>query len=101
MIAYWGLCGVGNIYLLHTKGQTIGKMLVGVRIVDVNSGQILPITKVIGLRVLPTWMGHFLTCGIGGLIDSLFIFRDDQRCVHDLIAQTKVVQAEPSESFGF
>ena len=29
--------------------------------------------------------------GIFSLIDCLFIFREDRRCIHDLIAGTKVV----------
>ena len=33
--------------------------------------------------------------GLFGLVDILFIFGSERRCIHDLIAQTKVVVAEP------
>ena len=84
-----------NGYLLMKRGQTIGKVLVKTRVVSVKDEQILPISRYILLRYLPIafasqipFIGQFL-----GLIDSLFIFRSDKRCVHDLIAGSKVVVA--------
>jgi uncharacterized RDD family membrane protein YckC len=84
-----------NGYLLSKSGQTIGKRLVGTRIVSVSDGKILPLGRVVGLRYLPIWIiaqipfiGNLIA-----LINVLFIFRDDRRCVHDLIAGTKVVNA--------
>jgi uncharacterized RDD family membrane protein YckC len=82
-------------YLLHTSGQTVGKRLVGTRIVSVDENRILPLWKVFVLRFLPIsvvaqipFVGQALS-----LVDALFIFRDDKRCLHDIIAGTKVVQA--------
>ena len=82
-------------YLLHTSGQTVGKRLVGTRIVSIDDNRILPLWKVILLRFLPiTVAGQIPVVGqIAARIDSLFIFRGDRRCLHDLIAGTKVVQA--------
>ncbi len=84
-----------NGYLLAKRGQTIGKALVGTRIVSVDDERILPLTKLLALRVVPVsvvslvpYVGNIL-----GIINVLFIFRDDRRCVHDLIAGTKVVNA--------
>ena len=81
-----------NGYLLKKYGQTIGKKLLKIRIVTLD-GELPGFNRLIGLRVVPVWVvtyipviGYFLA-----VIDSLFIFRKDRRCAHDLIAGTKVV----------
>jgi len=82
-------------YFLATRGQTIGKIAAGVRIVDYNSGQLLSFGKLIGLRYVPVWLVSAIPFAGGclGLVDILFIFGNERRCVHDLIAGTKVVEA--------
>lgn len=90
MLIYLGLHG----YLLHNYGQTLGKRLVGTRIVSVSDGQIPTVGKIFGLRFVPIQLTGLIP-GIGifvGLINVLFIFRDDRRCLHDFIAGTRVVQ---------
>ena len=82
-------------YLLATRGQTVGKYLLGIKIVDVDSYQILDFGKLVGLRYVPVWLVSSIPL-IGGflaLIDILFIFQESRRCVHDLIAGTIVVEA--------
>jgi len=83
-------------YLLANHGQTIGKRILGTRIVSVEDGSILPFWKVITHRYLPVQVLSMIP-GIGaifGLTDSLMIFREDRRCIHDLIAGTKVIVAK-------
>ena len=84
-----------NGYLLSKRGQTIGKRLVGTRIVSVTDEQILPLWKVFALRYVPiSIIAQVPLIGnVIALIDVLFIFRDDRRCLHDLIAGTKVINA--------
>lgn len=84
-----------NGYLLAKGGQTIGKRLVGTRIVSVTDGQILPLARVFCLRYLPIWVIALVPFvgNLIALIDILFIFREDRRCLHDLIAGTRVVNA--------
>lgn len=84
-----------NGYLLAKRGQSVGKVVAKTRIVSVKDGGILPLQTIIGLRYLPLWIVSAIPF-IGplvGLIDSLFVFRDDRRCIHDLIAGTRVVVA--------
>ena len=87
-------------YPLATRGQTIGKMAVGTQIVSVETDEILPLGTVIGLRYLPVSVAGMIPL-IGFIlviVDALFIFREDKRCVHDLIAKTKVVMYEKGEA---
>jgi uncharacterized RDD family membrane protein YckC len=84
-----------NGYLLASAGQTIGKRLVGTRIVNVSDERIPTLLTLVGARYGSTWLVGLIP-GLGnvyGFIDALFVFRTDHRCLHDLIAGTKVVNA--------
>lgn len=83
-------------YLLSKYGQTVGKKIVGTRIVGQDHGQVLPLGNIFFMRVLPlSLVGQIPIIGsLFGLADTLFIFRDDKRCIHDLIAGTVVVDAD-------
>jgi uncharacterized RDD family membrane protein YckC len=82
-------------YFLKKNGQTIGKRLLGTRIADVNDGSTPPLDRLLLWRVLPVQLVVLIPYvgALGTLVDALFIFRRDQRCVHDHIAGTVVVQA--------
>jgi uncharacterized RDD family membrane protein YckC len=80
-----------QIYLLSVFGQTIGKRAMNVRIVtndrEANGGFV---TNVLLRTVLNSIIA---IVPFYALVDILFIFRNDQRCIHDLIAGTKVIKA--------
>ncbi len=84
-----------NGYMLATSGQTVGKKLVGTRIVSNEDGRIIDFSRVAGLRYLPfIVIAQIPVLGfLVSLVDILFIFGADKRCVHDLVASTKVVNA--------
>lgn len=80
-----------QIYLLSTEGQTIGKRVMNIRIVKADTGDNGGfVTNVLVRGILNGILGFI---PLYGLVDILFIFRDDRRCVHDMIAGTKVVDA--------
>jgi uncharacterized RDD family membrane protein YckC len=81
-------------YLLATRGQTVGKALLKIRIVR-SDGSPASFTRIVGLRYLTTTvLASIPIIGtIYGLIDVLFIFGAARRCLHDYIADTIVVTA--------
>ena len=85
-----------NAYLLAKHGQSVGKRLVGIRIVNIDDNRRTPFSKIVFLRTLPVQLVGAIPVlgGLFTLVDILFIFRQDRRCVHDLIAGTRVVAAE-------
>ena len=90
----WVIYLVVNGYLLHTRGQTVGKLLAGTRIVGLD-GQLLGLPRLFLLRVVPT--GLLESIPVVGwvlfILGVLLIFRRDRRCLHDHIAGTKVIMA--------
>lgn len=83
-----------QLWLLSTVGQTIGKRLLGIRIVNYKDGSVGGFYTNVFLRVGVVTLLACIpkTYGLLSIIDSLFIFREDHRCLHDHIAGTKVMK---------
>lgn len=80
-------------YLLAKRSQTFGKFVFKIKIVGIDDRD-ASFWRIILKRYLPTWLAAHIPFvgGVLTLIDVLFIFRKDRRCLHDLIAETKVVR---------
>jgi uncharacterized RDD family membrane protein YckC len=80
--------------LLSLRGQSIGNMLVRTRIVRADDGEPAGFMRAFLLRgFLARAIRQIPLLGaIFWIVDSCFIFRDDKRCLHDLMAGTKVVK---------
>jgi uncharacterized RDD family membrane protein YckC len=80
-------------YPLMKSGQTWGKKIMGIRIVDLAGGQ-PSLTHLLTRRYLPVQAVSVIPVvgGLLGLVNVLLIFRGDRRCGHDLIAGTRVVK---------
>jgi uncharacterized RDD family membrane protein YckC len=117
-----GLYGLYNAVLLATRGQTVGKRLLGIKIVRAD-GRPAGFGRAVALRVMvPNAIAYGLILGLGGaeavaatarpdaamtpdvLIGQLaamafvfggmlLIFGSAKRCLHDYIAGTIVVKA--------
>lgn len=83
---------VVNCLMLHRSGQTIGKRVLDIAIVR-SDGSRMSLPRYIFIRVLPVGLlGAIPYVGrLVSLVDPLLIFGKDRRCLHDLIADTIVV----------
>lgn len=83
-----------NLVLLSTKGQTLGKKWLGIRIVSHPDCQQAGFVKAVLLRGFVNGIiGAIPLLGLlYSITDIFFIFREDRRCIHDLIASTQVVK---------
>ncbi|GAB2507055.1 hypothetical protein GCM10027084_22220 [Pseudoxanthomonas sangjuensis] len=82
-------------YPLSASGQTWGKRLMKIRIVDLQ-GEKPSFATLIAKRYLPVQVAGLVPFlgNLAALVDVLMIFRADCRCGHDLIAGTRVVKAD-------
>ena len=91
MLAVAGL----QAWFVHKSGQSIGKRAGNLQVVD-RDGKKASLARVLLLRnaipIVAISAANFV--GVGWLlllVDSLVIFGDERRCVHDYIAGTRVV----------
>jgi uncharacterized RDD family membrane protein YckC len=96
-------------YMLAARGQTIGKWLLKIQIVDESSNCLLPIFRVILLRYfwtvpillvyvfLPLEVAIFIF-NLATIGNVLWILGDDKRCLHDYVAGSKVVGFVPTRT---
>jgi uncharacterized RDD family membrane protein YckC len=92
---------ITQIVLLVRHGQTIGKKVLGIRMIT-SEGEIPSIWRVFFLRWLPFAVVStvvelvFKVRGSGSIIhllDVVLIFQPTRRCLHDLLADTHVIKA--------
>jgi uncharacterized RDD family membrane protein YckC len=83
-----------QIFLLAVRSQTVGKRWLRIQIANYQTGEPASIMESLVLRSVASGLITFIPL-IGWIYvfaDSLFIFRSDRRCIHDLIAGTNVVE---------
>jgi uncharacterized RDD family membrane protein YckC len=95
------LCGIGALaylvitaYLVYKNGQTMGKKIVGIKVVRTDRSR-ASVARIFWLRNFVNGIpGAIPYIGnIYALVDSLFIFSESRQCIHDKIADTIVVKA--------
>lgn len=75
-------------WLISTRGQSIGKLILGMHILT-DGGRYPGFLRGVVLR---NWVRALLsTVPFFALFDALFIFGNSNRCIHDYIANTHVV----------
>ncbi len=82
-----------NYRFLVANGQTIGKKVLEIKIVDLN-GNVPAFQPQLLIRYAVYLLsGQIPVVGqIFSIVNVLFIFGKEKRCIHDLAAKTKVVQ---------
>ena len=103
---WWGAVAFGGaaavfcvcvmLYLLSEYGQTVGKRALNIKVVRTD-GSPVGLGRLFLLRNLVPGLINMPTSGIFNLIDTLVIFGEPCRCLHDYIADTQVIVLPESE----
>ena len=80
-------------YFIHNGAQTLGKRWLGLQVVNDADSKPASFGKIVLLRFLPIQIAVMVpqVGSVLALVDALFIYRKDHRCLHDLIAGTRVI----------
>ena len=86
---------IWNLYTWKT-GQTPAKRLLNQVVVDAKTGEVFTWSRMalreFAVKGAAGNIAGGASNGITFVIDSLFVFREDRRTVHDLIVGSKVIQ---------
>lgn len=86
---------IWNLYTWKT-GQTPAKRILKQVVVDAKTGEVFSWSRMalreFAVKGAAGNIASGATSGITFVIDSLFVFREDRRTVHDLIVGSKVIQ---------
>ena len=87
--------GIYQLVIISTDGQSIGKRMMKIRILKYEDDSNPGFVHAVVLRAFVNGLigGIPFVGPIYALADLLFIFGEEHRCLHDLIASTKVVEA--------
>lgn len=84
-------------WMARTNGQTIGKQVLGIRVVRTNGKRVdfgHAALREVAIKALLFGVGGSLTFGLANLLDWLWpLWDDENRALHDFLASTRVVEA--------
>jgi len=84
-----------NGYWLYTRGQTVGKRVMKVAIVETASGERAALWKLVFIRALFFPLLFVVISPVLAwlpIVDQVFVFGKSRRCVHDFAAGTSVIR---------
>ncbi len=92
---------VVNMVLLYQNGQTIGKRMLAIKVVRIDGSRV-SLLRIIFLRFLPIVIISMVPIfSLVSIIDVLLIFQNSKRCLHDLIAETIVINVSKKISTSY
>jgi uncharacterized RDD family membrane protein YckC len=96
LVAASGIAFIGfalyQLVMVVREGQSLGKRMMNIRIVNYDDGLVPSAGRLLGLRyIVNSFLGQFIP--LYAFIDVMLIFGGERRCIHDYIAGTKVVEA--------
>lgn len=102
VLALGGLLSIGALGFqlsLVRHGQSVGKKMRRIR-VERKDGSPASFSRIVFLRnVVPLIVRYAVPFGgLLAFVDVVMIFGQDRRCLHDLIADTRVVKVPPEDS---
>lgn len=98
MLGLFGGLALGlavQVFMQVRFGQSVAKRLFKIKVVRVD-GSPVELWRIILLRNVAIHVISQL-CGLVGIIDGAMIFGDEQRCLHDLIAETIVIDVSAEQ----
>lgn len=88
-----------QIWLIASRGQTIGKILQKIKIVDETTGEKTTFLRSVMLRsVLVKYIGYNIVGSLLFFVDLAFLFTLKNRTLHDRLAKTLVVNVPAAET---
>ncbi|KPC53064.1 RDD family protein [Amantichitinum ursilacus] len=95
----YGVICIMNLRMMMRHRQSLGKRHIGIRIVR-SDGSEISLRRLFLLRAgvlaVAVTMLNFVTVGLGfafKCVDGLFVFNSRRQCLHDMLADSKVIQA--------
>ena len=79
-----------NVSNMIRTGQSLGKKIIGIKVVR-SDGSRASLAILLLKRNLLTWLLSIIP--LYAFVDVLFIFGDSRQCIHDKLADTKVIEA--------
>ena len=80
--AYYG-------YFEGTRGQTVGKMALGIKVVDVDNGELIGVPRAVG-----RYFGSFLSAIAFGLGYFWMLWDPRKQCWHDKFVRSVVIRTQ-------